>query len=148
MSKLKKGRKQLKISKQKEQSHSAQYISLTFAHVTTNKQYNFHYFGKNIRQELDARKALDELLKEISDNDWIALAKRRKDVLGGFERLYLKDITSIPIPNMVLTEDTEIYIFRFGKADAFRLCCVKDLNSVVLHVIAYDFNYSLYNHGT
>lgn len=146
--KLKLPKKQSKLSLQKIQERACNNASgrllLTFSHVTTNSSYNFDYFGRNRSDELNARRGLDALIAQISDIEWKHLMNRSKFQLGGFETLRLSDLN---ISGVGLPADTTIFVFRFYR-NQYRMCGYKDVTGChALHVLAYDFDHSLYDHG-
>ncbi len=122
-------------------------IILSFRHVTTNKKYNFECFKKSdARKNLDARKALDKLFSEITNIEWVESIRRGKYRFGGCEKLLKYQIADINIPNMKVTDDIPVYIFRFGNQDEYRVCGIKGEGCHVLYIVAYDFDFSLYKH--
>ncbi len=123
-------------------------IIVSFAHVTENKDYNFNYFKNNrARDNLDARKELDKLLASMTSKTWREAGELRKTDLGGYEIIPFDQFKSIQIKHMSVAKDTPIYIFRFN-SQQYRLCGIKEKKCNVLHIIAYDFDHSLYNHGS
>lgn len=118
---------------------------LSFAHVTTNKNYNFNYFKQSLRENLKAREKLDELLGFITGNTWTFLGSLPKEAHGGYETLAWGDIREMCIPNYPMTPDTTVYVFRF--ANKYRMVGVKPSGCHELKIIAYDFEYGLYDHG-
>ena len=122
-------------------------IMLSFGCVTSNKNYNFRYFKKDIRKNLNTREALDELLEKITSLTWAEASNLSKHEIGGFELIPFEQMTPIQINNLDITKDTGIYVFRFN-SNACRLCGVKDKYCNVLYIIAYDFSFKLYNHGS
>lgn len=144
---LGKNPKKLSLEEQRKCPINNGNIILSFKHVTTNKNYNFEYFKKtDARKNLDARKALDKLFSEITNIEWIESIRRGKYRFGGCEKLPKYQIANIIIPNMKVTDDTPIYIFRFGNQDEYRACGIKGEGCHVLYIVAYDFNFSLYRH--
>lgn len=123
-------------------------LVLTFSHVTTNDSYNFNFFRKSLREELKARHELDSLIHNISDCSWKKLIQRQKYNLGGFETLSWYQFKKISIQGKTMTPDSDVYVFRFNGGN-YRMCGIKDDSCRhVLHVICYDFDHSLYNHGS
>ncbi|KAF1682314.1 hypothetical protein VER_06195 [Veillonella sp. R32] len=151
MSRLKReGQTQNKLSKTLlkicpvENSH----IMMSFANVTHNKHYNFKYFAKNFRLNLTTREELDKLLVELSSINWQVALSRRKNELGGVELLTWDTMKNIAIPGVIMSPDSKVHVFRFGKSLEYRLCGIKDSTCHNLKIIAYDFDYTLYNHGS
>ncbi|PQL21059.1 hypothetical protein VEHSUH05_01155 [Veillonella denticariosi JCM 15641] len=122
-------------------------IMLSFGCVTSNKKYNFGYFKKDIRKNLNTREALDELLEKITSLTWAEASNLSKSEIGGFELIPFEQMTPIQIKNLDITKDTGIYTFRFN-SNTCRLCGIKDKYCNVLYIIAYDFCFKLYNHGS
>lgn len=122
-------------------------IMVSFSCVTSNKDYNFGYFKKDIRSNLKVREALDELLGIMTSLTWKEASLKNKFELGGFEVILFGQMKPIKIDNIEVTKDTEIHVFRFNSQKC-RLCGIKDFYCNVLHIIAYDFNYKLYSHGS
>lgn len=116
----------------------------SFAHVTSNKNYCFDFFNNN-RDNLECRKALDELLALLSNSAWKELSGRRKAIAGGFETLYF-DFLNFQPQNIALKKDEKIFVFRFGKGDAYRLMGFKKECNCTLYIIGYDFDHSAYDH--
>lgn len=121
-------------------------IMVSFNCVTSNKNYNFGYFRK-IRDNLKAREALDELLGIMTSLTWKEASLKNKFELGGFEVIPFGQMKPIKIDKLEVTKDTGIHVFRFN-SQHYRLCGIKDSYCNVLHIIAYDFNYKLYPHGS
>ena len=122
-------------------------IIVSFAHVTENKDYNFNYFKKRVRDNLDAREELDKLLEFMTSETWREAGELRKTDLGAYETIPFDQLKSIQIKQMSVAKDTPIYIFRFN-SQQYRLCGIKEKRCNVLHIIAYDFDHSLYDHGS
>lgn len=123
------------------------HVNLSFELVTDDKNYTFHYFGKNIRENLSARELLDNLLIEISKNGLVELGLRNKSQLGGFEAIPLAQIKPCIYKKINLTPDTSLLVFRFS---GYRMITYKpsDSGNDVLYILGYDFNYSAYDHGS
>lgn len=119
----------------------------SFAFTTETKNYNFNYFNNDFRKELDVRQNLDRLLKEISSNTWVSLSSRSRYQLGGFETLSFDQVSCSP-HNLTLAKDENIFSFRFGPADSYRLLGCRKHGCQVLYIIGYDFNHSAYDHGS
>lgn len=138
------------IDKEKEKCHlGVGYPLISFGYVTTNKMYNFNFLKKNKQDNLKARIALDELLAFIGTHSWNYLRGLRKDEKGGFETIgwgQVQQESKISIPGIPMTLDTKVYVFRFG--GKYRMLGVKTSKCHELKIIAYDFNYNLYNHGS
>ena len=148
MSKLKKlGNPLLKLTKQ--EISKPRNISVSFQMVTNERRYTFEQFEENIRLGFQARKALDELLVELSSHTWRDLGKRRKEQFGGFESLSLSQIKSCLYKKSDLTPDMSVWVFRFS-GKQYRLIAYKRAgdNENVLYILGYDFDHSAYDHGS
>lgn len=148
--KLKKGKDQRqKFSKELAEKCRVQNtkIMVSFSCVTSNKDYNFGFFQKDIRSNLKVREALDELLGIMTSLTWKEASLKNKFELGGFEVIPFGQMKPIKIDKLAVTKDTGIHVFRFNSQEC-RLCGIKDSYCNVLHIIAYDFNYKLYPHGS
>ena len=120
-------------------------ISFSIAYLTKNKNYNFEHFGSSrLRDELEARKALDELLQVLSCSSWMSILQRRKRDFGGVETLSARAIHFTPSDGTV-SEDEKYLSFRFF-SQKYRLLGRK-IGSV-LYIVGFDFDYSAYNHGS
>lgn len=118
----------------------------SFAHITKSKEYNFYHFKDKYRNEYECRKKLDELLMVLSTTTWKDLMSRNKTQQGGFEILSYEKIKP-KSPNLTLSNDSNIFVFRFGNSDEYRLMGWKKDGCQVLYVIGYDFDFSAYDHG-
>lgn len=148
--KLKKGKDQKqKFSKELAEKCRVQNtkIMVSFSCVTTNKDYNFGFFQKDIRRNLKVREALDELLGTMTSLTWKEASLKNKFELGGFEVIPFGQMKPIKIDKLEVAKDTGIHVFRFDSQQR-RLCGIKDPYCNVLHIIAYDFEYKLYPHGS
>lgn len=122
-------------------------IAVSFNYLTSDKNYKFDYFGTNLRKELDARKSLDELLKVINKSTWLDLQGLAKTTLGGFEKINYDSIKKSIFKNSDLTPDSVVYSFRFSSQN-YRLIAFKYDKCTTLYVLGFDFDYSVYNHGS
>lgn len=118
-----------------------------FQYVTTNKQYRFDKLDKSIK--LNAYNGLFEKLEELS-----RMTPSQAHLLGkvkGMEKIPYKQLSD----NLkkvcdgidIITKDSKLAIFRFGN-QGYRLICKDDImQSNLMHVIAFDCDFSAYNHG-
>jgi len=126
----------------------SEHITFCFKYLTNNNKYTFNHFKKDqSRNELKCRKNLDDLLSTLAQSSWLEIGKRDKTTIGGYELLSVKSF-SIPAQSLNVQNDEKLLSFRFGPADSYRLVGSKKERSSVLHVIAYDFDFTLYNHGS
>ena len=123
-------------------------VLFEFGHITDQKGYSL----KDLF-ELDDGKALKsyfELLEAISKTTWVELQTKSRLTKGGFETLeywrFCKKIANEY--NKEMSEDIKLHVFRFGNADKYRMIGYKSHNcSRVFHVLAFDLDHSLYDHG-
>ena len=121
-----------------------EYVAVSYAYVTTNKDYVYAVFEKNRwREELAARQSEFALLKKITGASWRDLILGRKEDFGGSETIPKKQISFQP-HGLDMSEDEKVYVLRFGVGMKYRLLGVRREN--ILCVIGYDFNYSAYDH--
>jgi len=123
-------------------------IAFSLAWLTTNKKYSFSYFRKNqVREELQARQKLSELLLELSKLTWMKVFAKRRDEPCGTEPIPYRSLSFQA--NQDLPRDTDALSFRFG-GGRYRMLAVKtskNLDSDRLYIIGYDFDFSAYDHG-
>ena len=121
----------------------SQYPAFCFSHVTANKNYNFRFFGKDIRKELNARQSLDELLEYLSHKPWLQIIQGTKTGIGGYETLDYSTLRFSP-RDYQISNDEKVSVIRFGQSDAFRL--IGQWKEPVFFIFGYDFNYLAYKH--
>ncbi len=123
-------------------------ILFEFGHITDKKDYSL-----NVLLNSDDRKALQsyfELLSAISEATWEELKIRSKKIKGGYEMLEYSNFNTLIANkyNSNMSLDTKLLVFRFGKGDAYRMIGYKSHNcSRVIHVLGFDLDFSLYDHG-
>ena len=123
-------------------------VLFEFGHITNQKGYSL----KDLLS-LSDKKALPsyfELISAISETTWEELKLRSKMTKGGFEMIkYDSFKTRIADKyNKELTPDTGLLVFRFGNGDSYRMVGYKSHNcSRVFHVLGFDLDHSLYDHG-
>lgn len=119
-------------------------ISFSFSYLTDNKRYTFEYFGSSqMREELNARKSLDDLLKSLSDLTWIAVLRKRKNEFCGAETIQIK-ATKLSLSHYKISEEEKYIVFRFHN-QKYRLLGLKIDN--VFYICGFDFDHSAYDHG-
>lgn len=114
--------------------------------MTTNKDFNFRFFNKELRAEVQFFEQLIEFLKKLTaktELDIIGLDKRKE---CGYETLEFEEINFKPA-NCTLSKDAKICVFRFGDGDKYRLLGFFEKKQTALNIIGFDFNYSAYDHG-
>lgn len=121
-------------------------LSVSFAYLTTNNDYNYAYFKQDKTGELKSRKDLVKLLVEITSNNWVTLGLRSKHQWGGFEKLPWSDFSGFSARNIEVPGDQNIYVFRFNQ-DRNRVFGFKNSQCCTLYVVGFDFNFSAYDHG-
>lgn len=141
----KKGKEVIQPSTPQGLSH----ISFSFKHFTTNKTYNFDYFGKDIRKSHAAYEAFLQKLSELSKIN-TTQAKIEGKIVGcepiPYKRLS-HNMQEICNGIEVISKDSSLSVFRFCQNN-YRLLCKTDItHSNLLYVIAIDFDYSAYDHG-
>lgn len=127
-------------------------IFLSFQYITKDKRYNFDYIYKQGGNALKIIKPLFECIEAISDSTWKDLRLRGKRAVGGFETLEyynFKDVIANKLPSdKNISSDTKLYTFRFGSEDKYRMIGFKSRRcKAAMHIIGFDFDHSLYNHG-
>ena len=118
-------------------------IAFSLEYLTKNKSYTFAFFDGRIRDELQARQSLSELLKNLSAETWVGIAQIGKRTQCGFETLPAVQLNFSP-DGYEFSRDEKVWVFRFG-SQQYRLIGIQDSN--VLYVLGYDFDHSAYNHG-
>lgn len=122
-------------------------ISFSFLYITTNKKYCLDFFSsKQLRDELDARQKLGQLLRTLSKTTWLDTFRKRKDEFGGTEQIALSEMNFMPSGDY-FSEDANVLSFRFGTGEKYRLLGIRDEPCQTLYIIGFDFNFSAYNHG-
>lgn len=120
--------------------------SFSFAHLSRNKDRNFDFFKKSVREKEQAYSMMLHLLMEVSDQSILILRERGKQQTGGYETLPQSIVNCQP-HNLTLYKDEDIYSFRFGTQDKYRMLCIFDRERIVFDVIGFDWDFSAYPHG-
>lgn len=119
-------------------------IFFNFQYITTDDQYNL-----SGRIEKNVYKDLISALHKFSQNSWEELKKKSK-YNGGFEMLEygrMKPLIANKIKNKPLTNDTKLYVFRFG-GNKYRMIGYKSNRcKAAMHILGFDIDYSLYKHS-
>ncbi len=119
-----------------------QYPIFCFRYLTKNKGYNFNYF-KNTKEIKEAKSIILDKLIEIQSKTWLQLHQENKRV--GIEILSYKILDFSP-NNFEISKDQNMYVFRLN-SQRWRMIGIKsEINTDVLHIIGFDFNYSAYKH--
>lgn len=135
--------KEKRISFSAAGSDTRKKVVFSFEYLTKNKNYMFAYFADRIRDELQVRQSLSELLKALSTKTWVEVAQLDKRAQCGFETLPAIQLRFSP-DGYDFSRDEKVWVFRFGNQQ-YRLIGIQSDN--VLYVLGYDFDYSAYNHG-
>ncbi|MBF0579669.1 hypothetical protein IM774_07750 [Erysipelotrichaceae bacterium RD49] len=125
-------------------------IFFSFQYVTSNNKYNFKYIDKNRDKKIDSD--LFEALQMWSSETWKTLYEKPKKH-GGIETIPYSSFShrianNIP-PDKKVSQDTKFVVFRFGPSDSYRMIGYKSNRCrQAMHIIGFDFDYSLYDHGS
>ena len=124
-------------------------ICFSFEYVTTNKNYNFDIFTKDKSKKCTAYDALFERMSELSQINTIEALQRGKK--SGLEKIPVnqlsKSMQDICKGIDIISNDSKLIVFRFYNHN-YRLICKDDIiHPNLMYVIAFDFDYSAYNHG-
>lgn len=125
------------------------HISFSFKYLTSNKNYNFSYFKQDVRKRHDAYEMLFQRMKDLCRQDMISAKNNGK--ITGCEPIPCKQLSTalqtICKTIDIISNESFVSVFRFGQNN-YRMLCKTDLNLPnLLHIIAFDFNYSAYDHG-
>lgn len=119
-----------------------EYPIFCFKHLTSNKKYNFDYFGNDREQKEAKSLILDEILK-LQKKSWAEWGLENKKT--GYESLPITQINISP-KDFITTNDIKVIVFRIN-SQRWRLLGIKSQHfKSVLHVIGFDFDYSAYKH--
>lgn len=122
-----------------------QSVCFSFRYLTQNRKHNFEFLGSGDGARL-ARRLLTSLA-EISRFTWSELERKGK-MHGGYEEIPASKLRS-EITDQIdfdLPEDLQLLVFRFGNG---RMLGIKDPSCTsVFFVLGFDWDYSLYNHGS
>lgn len=126
------------------------HISFSLKYLTNNKNFNFSYFGKDIRKSQSAYEMFLIRMQELCKQD-MKLAKINGKI-SGCEPIPYKQLSlsmqAICDSVEIISKESILSVFRFGE-NKYRILCKTDLSHPnLLHIIAFDFNYSAYNHGS
>lgn len=119
-----------------------------FSHITSNNRYVLKGFG-NQRDKADAFEDLIVRLKDLSSISATEARDRGKQL--GLEKIpYSMCSTSLQQicdTSGIVSNDSKLTIFRFYQNN-YRLICKDDINHPnIMHVLAFDFDFSAYSHG-
>lgn len=129
-------------------------VLLEFGSITSKKRYSFEALKHEKKNNSKAIEEFMDLILIISESNWKDLGSRGKRTKGGFELLNYSDLNSKIIDNYwkntnkSFAKDRKIHVFRFGCADKYRMIGYKSHNcNRVLHILGFDLDFSLYDHG-
>lgn len=120
-------------------------ISVSLRYLTTNKNFNFDFFGKNFRDKATAFEQFAEFLKQLTAKIMLEISTLSKLDVCGFETITFAQIKFNP-DIIVLGKDTKIHVFRFGTGNNYRMLGFFEREQAVLNIIGFDFNFSAYSH--
>lgn len=117
-----------------------------FRYLIHHKKHGFEYFGKH--QSRDASQMyrdFTDCLEKISKLDPLEFMLLRKN--KGMESIsftsFPKQSQKILSNNEIVTNDSKLFIIRFGPQQHYRIICVPDPEeSQLLHIICFDFDFS------
>lgn len=119
-----------------------------FQHVTSNKNFSF--------KQLDTREkavAYDELFTRLNELSKINVTQAHNmGKISGMEKLPYsqleQNMQQICDGTGIVTKDSKVVVFRFHN-QKYRMICKDDImHPNLMHVIAFDFGFSAYNHGS
>ena len=120
-------------------------ISITLEHLTSNKNYNFDFFGKNFRAKTQALEYFIEFLALLTAKTRLEIISLPKEEKCGLEQIPFQQIKIKP-RNIELGQDTDVTVFRFGAGNKYRLLGFFSIKEPVLNIIGFDFNFTAYEH--
>lgn len=122
-----------------------QKIAVSFADLTTNKDYNFDYFsGSDLKGKLKAFEQFTAFLQRLTSQTRLDISKKSKKDDCGLETIDLKFLKFKP--NVSLGSDTKIDVFRFGNGKYRLIGFFEKEQDNVLKILGFDFDYSAYEH--
>ncbi len=125
-------------------------IFFNFQYITSDSNYNFEQIKKQGGNAKEIYRDLLSFLQRVSQSSWEELRTKGKDN-GGFETMELSNFKRSICSNIRqknLTNDTKLYVFRFG-GNKYRLVGHKSYGcKAALHILGFDFDHSLYDHGS
>lgn len=121
-------------------------IAISLQYLTSNKGYNFSYFGNNLRDKLKFLECFLEFLQRLTSKTRLNISGLRKENDCGYEHMPFNQIDFQP-NNIVLGKDTNIFVFRLGNGDSYRVLGFFTKESPVFNIIGFDFDYSSYKHS-
>lgn len=120
-------------------------ISVSLRYLTTNKNFNFDFFGKNFREKASAFEKCAEFLRQLTAKTMLEISTLSKLDVCGFETIPFAQIKFNP-DAVVLGKDTKIHVFCFDTGNNYRMLGFLEREQAVLNIIGFDFNFSTYSH--
>ena len=122
-------------------------LCFSFDTVTQNKNYSFKKVDKG--SKVGAYEALLVKLNDLSSINAAEAHERGK--IKGMEKIPYVQLSEgmqkICDGTGIVTKDSKVAVFRFCNQQ-YRMICKDDLiHSNLMHIIAFDFDYSAYDHG-
>lgn len=122
-------------------------VSLSLGWMTHDAHYDFRNFRHKKNNLTGLLESLLTLFEDLSSTDWKTISRRdhRKD---GYEILPLSQMNQAIIDGIPEDFDMQVdavLVFRFNKGED-RLIAIR-LN-FILYVLGFDFDFSLYHHGS
>lgn len=125
-------------------------VSFNFMYLTDNKEHNFDFFRKDMRERHDAYQELCKRLKELSCNNMDFWKKAGK--LRGCEPIPYESFSdtfkSILSQIEIVSTDSQLAVFRFSNSDYRIIGKAGIFEENTIYIIGFDFNHSAYNHGS
>lgn len=141
--KQKKDSKKISInSVRKRGSSCEQYPAFSFRYLTTNSTFNFDYFGKDKTAADVAAQELALRIIEVTENPYTYWSGKSKDI--GIETLPFYQLKVKP-NKLETSSDDKAIVFRFHK-QKYRIIGIRLESCPTFYVIAFDFNFSAYQH--
>lgn len=127
-------------------------IFFSFQYITSDDHYNLNYLKKNKSgKEKDIYYELFSSLRSFSQSSWKELQLKRKQS-GGYETIEygeMKESIANSLPKEKnISDDTKLIVFRFGNNNYRMVGYKSNRCKAAMHVLGFDFDYSLYDHGS
>lgn len=125
-------------------------ITLSFEY-SVNSRYSIEYITKKSKEKCNSIIfALFQKLEELSKLTIKDLQNRPRE--SGYEMIPLSEL-NFEIDNDIkqdleLSNDSKVIVFRFNKQDCRLITAKSPKCKNLLYVLAYDWNFSAYNHGS
>lgn len=124
------------------------YIAFSFKYLTSNNTYGVEYFRQDRNNGYKMHVSLIKWMEEVCCMT-IAEVRSRAKSSGGEQipcRALDDRVRHICKSTGIITDDSVLTVFRFCN-QKYRILCKSDVvHSNLLYVLAFDFDYSAYNH--